>query len=207
MNISDFEAPEAPETWEETIVQIFTRQRELMDRYKEIEKLPDPPVSLHHPNGQRIIRDFAWRATEEMAESFEAWTSWMGRHETTALIHQCEELADALHFLTELMIFAGIGPEQMPPFPVSSSNDVTMGEYYWNATYQLGVAMNFLRNKSWKQHHVPTDVVRFKDQLICAFAAHLEVWANASGGLKSSDLHSFYFRKSQVNRFRQRSNY
>lgn len=208
MNIQDFPEPATPLSWPTALAAIFARQRELMNKYKEIEGLPDPPLSVHHAHGQRILKDFAWRCTEELTESAEAFL----KHRTDGeRDHGIEELADALHFLVELLIFAGVTSSQcmemMPGFP---ENLRAYGEQeemlaYWEAVYELGVAMNFLRNKPWKQSQVPTDERRFRAQLLQAFKRHIELWA--AFGLGWQEMHSFYFRKSEVNRFRQRSQY
>lgn len=216
MNVTDFEAPAYPGDWPSALRAIFERQRELMVRYKEIEQLPDPPVPLHHHSGQRVLKDFAWRTVEELAESWEAYLKHsdpdVGR------IHQTEELADGLHFLVELLIFAGVTVEQClesvanyptvndflsPPWGESGSP--SLQEAYWRATMELGVAMNFLRNKPWKTSQVPTDEGRFRAQLRVAFAAHVDLWAWC--GFGPEVMFDFYFRKSEVNRFRQRSAY
>ena len=64
---------------------------------------------------------------------------------------------------------------------------------------------NTLKNKPWKQSHMKTDIEAFRGKLG-------EVWEIYICLLKSS-LHSseeiadIYLKKSQVNKFRQRSNY
>ena len=213
MNITDYQAPPLPETWAKILELIFDRQRELMVAYKEIEQLPAWPISLHTAHGQKTLRDFAWRATEELAESYEAYEA--GNKE-----HQYEELADSTHFMVELLIFAGVTAEQchaklmefpmVNPWPGESADTTTFSTFvparsYWNATYWLGIAMNFLRNKSWKQSQVPTDEGRFRAAIIDAFVAHVHVWSSV--GLGPSAFYGFYFRKSEVNKFRQRSQY
>lgn len=215
MNIKDFDAPPPPATWDETLAAIFARQYELMMKYKTIEQLPDPPVPLHHQHGQRIIKDFAWRVTEELTESFEAWQKHGDDYEV-AQLHALEELADAMHFFVELCLFAGVTVEQCLNHmqhaypPVAQSGTVHAGERhsavaYWTVVYQLGIAMNFLKNKAWKTSHVPTDEGRFREALLIAFASLVQLWASL--GYEMQDLHAFYFRKSEVNKFRQRSAY
>lgn len=206
MNITDYEAPEAPILWSVTVKTIFDRQRELMVKYKEIEQLPDAPVSLHTLTGQKLIKDFAWRTTEELCESFEAW----GKHDKEmAKLHACEELADAMHFFVELLIFAGIHEDScvavLPLFPDQNRSFYVTPAKYWNPVFQLGIAMNFLRNKPWKQSQVATDEGRFRTQLLWTWRAMIVLWAEL--GLTQEQLYTFYFRKSMVNQFRQRSNY
>jgi hypothetical protein len=218
MNITDFESPPCPETWAEVLNAIFSRQHELMVKYKEIENLPSAPVPLHTLSGQRVIKDFAWRTVEELAESFEAWE----KHEdfNTAELHALEELADSFHFFVELLLFAGISWNQchnailvfpdvnrlLRDFP-AKPDEVRYARVasYWQVTYKNGVAMNYLRNKPWKQSQVPTDEGRFRESCIATFVALVQCWANI--GYTMEELFQFYMRKSEVNKFRQRSNY
>lgn len=221
MNVNDFEAPPTPADWPTALGLIFARQRDLMEKYKTIEGLPDPPLSLHHAHGQKILKDFAWRVTEELAESWEAYkkseaasNSDLGFDEEikSHLEHMFEELADALHFMVELLIFAGIGStsalEYDPAEPRESVTRHGQGEMldcYWQVVYELGIAMNFLRNKPWKQSQVPTDEARFRAQLLKAFHTLKNLFADV--GLTWEEAFAFYFRKSEVNKFRQRSQY
>jgi hypothetical protein len=195
-------------SWFEILQQIFDRQRSLMIKYKAIEQLPDPPLSLHAQHGQRILKDFAWRSTEELCESFECW-------ENSANLEICkqealEELADALHFLVELLIFAGITPAQcvirVPQFP--DDEDLILGQRfdaYWQATLKLGLAMNCLRNRPWKQSHVPTDEGLFRSKLLDAFAAHIDIWPLCEQS--ELDLLTYYLAKNDLNLARQEEGY
>lgn len=207
MNINDFPAPETPATFAEQLRLIFARQSELMTKYQEIEGLPSPPLSLHLASAQRVLKDFAWRTTEELAEAYEALAKHSSDDET-AKAHAHEELADALHFFVELLIFAGITPEQCLAITPNGPLVITgrsLPEAYWLMTYELGLAMNFLRNKPWKQSQVPTDEGRFRGQLLNAWAALMDLWSVHD--LNCVDMFAYYFRKSDVNAFRQRSNY
>lgn len=212
MNITDYQIPsECPAQWPDVLRAIFARQRELMAKYKEIEQLPSAPVSLHHAHGQRVIKDFAWRTVEELTESYEAWDKHGDR--TIAETHALEELADAVHFLVELLIFAGVSEEacitKVDRYPETVPDRFSQTrwsvEVYWQVTYKLGVAMNFLRNKAWKRSQVPTDEGRFRASILVAFEALVRLWATL--GCDQTVLFNFYFRKSEVNKFRQRSNY
>src|SRR5690606_20728848 len=87
------------------LVQIFRRQRELMETYEGIEAMNDllltseVPVNLHDPKGQARLRSFAWYFVEEMAEAYDsAMVKGWFDPETR------EEVADSLHFLVEWSI-------------------------------------------------------------------------------------------------------
>jgi hypothetical protein len=207
MNINDVTTErDIPEAWQDIIVEIFDRQKQLMAKYKEIEQLPAAPVSLHTASGQRVIKDFAWRTVEELTESFEAFEKHPGA-EVVARQHALEELADSVHFFVELLVFAGISPIQCYTrtghMPKLVFNEPSWA--YWQFTYKLGVAMNFLRNKAWKKSQIPTDEARFREAILNAWDALIDVWGSLD--CTQDDLYTYYFKKSDVNAFRQRSNY
>lgn len=197
MNVQDTET-DVP--FDGTWVPIFQRQKELMDKYHHIEAVNGlmqtgrVPVDLDCRFGQARLKDFAWRVTEELAESWEAVAN--GEH-----LHAQEECADALHFMVELCHLSNVGPYGIVPLNYAF---VTRKEPFFT-TYELGLAMNCLKNKPWKQTHVPTDRAKYEACLgnafeaLCGYAAFLE--------LTPETLHDMYFRKSLVNKFRVESNY
>lgn len=214
MNINDFEAPKnRPDC---LLTGIFNRQKELMEKYHPIEKAngflltEDVPVNIHDAKGQARLKDFAWRFMEEIAEGLESWLI-EGNHE-----HTREELADALHFFIELSILAGMHPGmfmfngdlkdtwkwvQRSDFPaVEGRTNLELVVMY------LGRAMNCLKNKPWKQTQMLTDVGYFQSQLINTFWSFLRL-CYAYGIEDEVELYNLYFRKSQVNAFRIRSQY
>jgi hypothetical protein len=208
MNITDFEVPTPPANWKLALAEIFGRQRELMEKYKEIEQLPAWPISLHTAAGQRVIKDFAWRTVEELTESCEAWQKH-GHDEIAAKEHALEELADSFHFFVEMLVFAGISVEQCLELGnfenVLHEEAGALSSIYWRPTYAIGLAMNFLRNKAWKTSQVATDEKRFREALLQAYFQMTYIWAEL--GYTWRDLYTYYFRKSEVNKFRQRSQY
>jgi hypothetical protein len=70
---------------------------------------------------------------------------------------------------------------------------------------ELSEATNTLKNKPWKNDEVATDKDHFYEELADAFHFFVELCITA--GLDASDLFKLYFLKSEVNKFRQRSNY
>lgn len=207
MNIDDVK--EVRNDGRDRLLQIFDRQRELMSKYCDIEKSnglrldSGVPVDIHSHKGQYTLKDFAWRVTEELMESYEA-------QQNEDLHHAQEELADAFHFLVELAILSGISHSDIPgkgdgldklfdhhEFRFQRAS-ITMLDY-------LGRAMNCLKNKPWKQTQILTDVERYRNNIIQAFLCFGDVcW---SLEMESDDLFNFYFKKSEVNKFRQRSQY
>jgi hypothetical protein len=82
---------------------------------------------------------------------------------------------------------------------------VTVEERAYAVIKELGLAMNCLKNKPWKQTQMETDVPQYRLHLYWAFADWF-VFASAIG-MESGDVFDIYFKKSKVNEFRQRSQY
>lgn len=107
MNVNDVKG-DCPAV-EDKLISIFEKQRSLMEKYEQIEasngllQTSDIPVVLDDNKGQARLKDFMWRITEEVAEAWEALLDG-------DVMHFKEELSDALHFLVEGMILAGLGP-------------------------------------------------------------------------------------------------
>ncbi len=235
MNITDISDPVIRELAEEygttdRLELIFARQRSLMEKYHAIEKtnnlLLDPgiPVNIHHPLGQARLKDFAWRFTEELGEASAALVD----HPDIQL-HAWEELADATHFLVELCILSGLSAHEVIGIPAEGeSTDLltvlfetafsteyeggdlaSLGARWhlasWHTTEWLARAMNCLKQKPWKQTHILTDEPRYESYLRTTFSAFASLLITA--GLDSQAIFDLYFKKSEVNRFRVRSNY
>ena len=200
-------------TNKESLRAIFDRQKELMEKYHDIEfksglmQTEDCPVNLDDKRGQARIKDFAWRLTEEVGEALDAIENESGE---SALLHFHEELVDGLHFLTEMTILTGY---DLPEYTTlkdlieegSYRNCYTLNDLVSDHVMYLGMMCNCLKNKPWKQTMMKTNKENFYKHLKL-------VWSNYVGILTSQDLTEeeitdLYLRKSQVNQFRQRSNY
>lgn len=206
MNIDDVDAGENPI---KSLEDIFAHQRELYLKYKEMEGMDwaGDTVNIHTLKGQKWLKDFLWRTTEELAESFEAHIS----NDENGEKHAIEELADALHFFIEFCILAGITPEDLfslesldPELGIAGEHQSVISQY-WHATYALGLIGNTLKNKPWKKHQMKTDENKFKDLTKRAFIELIDCFFIHK--VKPEGIYDFYFRKNAVNQFRQRSNY
>lgn len=96
------------------------------------------------------------------------------------------------------------------PRPTESSlDDPQLQAYIKDAAYrmveELSEATNCLKNKPWKSTHVPTDENHFYEEL--ADAWHFFIRLNLIAGLDAEKVYRLYFKKSEVNKFRQESNY
>lgn len=205
---------------------IFTRQKELMEKYHHIEEASgllqtsDCPVNLDDKRGQARLKDFSWRITEEVGEALDAL------YTENDQVHFIEEMIDGLHFLTELTILAGrdwdticrdaqyedtedrleiIFDNSLIAFTAPDTEVASFTGTVTNFIQSLGMMCNCLKNKPWKQTQMETNRENFY--------LHLnKVWYSYCGLLVLSDLDpdttvDIYLKKSQVNKFRQRSNY
>lgn len=205
---------------------IFTRQKSLMGKYHDIElksgllQTEDCPVNLDDKRGQARIKDFSWRVTEELGEALDA---------KATKDHYQEELIDGLHFLTELTILAGkdydsILPQGTPLYDSDHLEDLvenakevisrraSQGENgysleYWVSKFieNLGMMCNCLKNKPWKQSMMKTDREAFYSRLSEVWVIYITILVVS--GMNAQDIADIYLKKSQVNQFRQRSNY
>lgn len=203
---------------EDRLVQIFNRQRELMEKYHPIEKsngllqTEDVPVDLDSRFGQARIKDFAWRFIEEIGEAlYES-----GIFGITP--EYKEELADALHFLTELTILSGYEPADLfdgylfddPMEEIFGSRfrmvdhsklDNSLGQ----VVKAIAMMCNLLKNRPWKQSHTITPREEYLSRL-------REVWyqfgilTNRSG-ISTQELYELYFGKAEINKQRQDTGY
>lgn len=196
---------------------IFERQKGLMFKYHDIEKrsgllqTEDCPVNLDDKRGQARIKDFSWRVMEEVGEALDAKEN--GDQE-----HFCEELIDGLHFLTELTILAGYEPKDicwedpkqmdMLDYMVMNVEDVMdhdyLNKYVTNLVMDLGMMCNCLKNKPWKQTNMITDKEHFHHQLCNVWVDYIQL---LSTQMNATEIAMVYLKKSQVNKFRQRSGY
>ncbi len=189
--------------------QIFDRQKELMDKYHYIEErsgllqTADCPVNLDDRRGQARIKDFSWRVTEELGEALDA----LGQDD---MEHFAEELVDGLHFLTELTILAGLNWDDLSPlnlmyYNAANSAPDGLDQRVYDYVEGIGMMCNCLKNKPWKQSMMQTDRVAFFTRLHSVWARYIAIMETVFES--PEDIVSVYLKKSQVNKFRQRSNY
>ena len=200
-------------TNKESLRAIFDRQKELMEKYHDIEfksglmQTEDCPVNLDDKRGQARIKDFAWRITEEVGEALDAITNESGE---SALLHFHEELVDGLHFLTEMTILTGY---DLPEYTTlkdlieegSYRDCYTLNDLVSDHVMYLGMMCNCLKNKPWKQSMMKTNKENFYKHLKLVWSNYIAILT--SQDLTEEEITDLYLRKSQVNQFRQRSNY
>lgn len=200
-------------TNKESLRAIFDRQKELMEKYHDIEfksglmQTEDCPVNLDDKRGQARIKDFSWRITEEVGEALDAITNESGE---SALLHFHEELVDGLHFLTEMTILTGY---DLPEYTTlkdlieegSYRDCYTLNDLVSDHVMYLGMMCNCLKNKPWKQSMMKTNKENFYKHLKLVWSNYVAILT--SQDLTEEEITDLYLRKSQVNQFRVRSNY
>ena len=200
-------------TNKESLRAIFDRQKELMEKYHDIEfksglmQTEDCPVNLDDKRGQARIKDFAWRITEEIGEALDAIENESGE---SALLHFHEELVDGLHFLTEMTILTGY---DLPKYTTlkdlieegTARDCYTLNDLVSDHVSYLGMMCNCLKNKPWKQTMMKTNKENFYKHLKLVWSNYVAILT--SQDLTEEEITDLYLRKSQVNQFRQRSNY
>lgn len=199
---------------------IFDRQKSLMGKYHDIElksgllQTEDCPVNLDDKRGQARIKDFSWRVTEELGEALDARAN---------SDHYQEELIDGLHFLTELTVLAGKDYDTILPEGIFIHHEDHLRDLVENAKEnileygrdldswvtkfieQLAMMCNCLKNKPWKQSMMKTDQGAFYNRLTNVWVCYITILVVS--GMNAQDIANIYLKKSQVNQFRQRSNY
>ena len=200
-------------TNKESLRAIFDRQKELMEKYHDIEfksglmQTEDCPVNLDDKRGQARIKDFAWRITEEIGEALDAIENESGE---SALLHFHEELVDGLHFLTEMTILTGY---DLPEYTTlkdlieegSYRDCYSLNDLVSDHVCYLGMMCNCLKNKPWKQSMMKTNKENFYKHLKLVWSNYIAILT--SQDLTEEEITDLYLRKSQVNQFRVRSNY
>lgn len=214
MDVNDLKDIKIPELEAEPYTQIWNLQLELLQDYKKIEKLPEWPVQLDLRASQTLLKDFIGRVVEELAEADEHQ-----RHSRTALFK--EELADALHFLTETLIFVmpleevytraklftywDKAKDFISVCQLEPGRGHSLQIWFWETTYHLKLAANALKNKPWKQTEMRAQSTIFKDHLIRALIVFLEGYHMV--GMRKKEIFEEYYKKNQINRFRINSKY
>lgn len=200
-------------TNKESLKAIFERQKQLMVKYHDIElksgllQTEDCPVNLDDKRGQARIKDFSWRITEEIGEALDALENESGE---SALLHFHEELIDGLHFLTEMTILTGYDITKDYTLhdlikECTQRNFYTLNDLVSDHVMYLGMMCNCLKNKPWKQTMMKTNKENFYNHLKLVWTNYMAILT--SQDLTEEEITDIYLRKSQVNQFRQRSNY
>lgn len=89
-----------------------------------------------------------------------------------------------------------------------SMNTITHGAeafHIWQVTYQLNMARNLLKNRPWKQTQVMSKEVDYQEAIVKSFLMYLGFLT--INGFDNHSLFTLFYRKQQLNLWRQRSGY
>lgn len=147
---------------EKYLEKIYELQKELLDEYVKIEGLPPYPVNINSKKSQVLIKDFVGRVIEELAEGYESMIEVVSitkenkfffgdvtvseiQRAVNHLQNVSEEMADAMHFMVELLIYSNIQPEDINAYidkvmPVIKSSNII------RRSMNVGIAMLSISN-------------------------------------------------------------
>lgn len=132
---------------------IFDLQKTLLEGYIKIEKLPSYPINIHVKDSQLLIKDFIARVVEELSEAFESYEKlcdiYLSDEPLSAkpildekvmplLNNFNEELADALHFFVELLIYCNIDAHSIQAYYKKLLEGKGLSDYIFNNTLETG---------------------------------------------------------------------
>lgn len=112
---------------------IYELQMDLINEYVKIERTPAPPININTKSSQVLLKDFTGRVIEELAEGYESLIEvdalteknrlWQYEYDEKDMVmcfnhmqNASEEMADAMHFMIELLIYANIQPEDIDAY-------------------------------------------------------------------------------------------
>jgi hypothetical protein len=230
MNVDDIKV-ESIEVPQEVFVALFDHQYKAQLQYEGIERRN----GFYHPGPMRPpiddaqlqhwMKDMFWRTTEELAEAMECLDGnpnltleickhmWRDKWEDQPdLRHFFEELADAMHFLINASIYAGLNPvsinanwDNLKAHPRRDTKPSIIIECVYHITMRMGLAANCLKNKPWKLSQMPTDIAAFRTKLLRVWGPFNALWLEL--GCTLPEVYQLYMRKYTVNTFRRETRY
>lgn len=172
-----------------SLADVIERQKELLNEYKKYDKQVNF-VDINDYQSQQNLKFLIHRITEEIAEA----------HFADSDLHKKEELIDAAHFAIEIMLILSFDEKEIIEILAAkkidkNENDGIMGLLY---------SCNFLKNKPWKKTQMETDEESFKKVLKNSL---IDLFSFIKSIMPEPEFIRYYDKKSQVNKFRIRSNY
>jgi len=104
-------------------------------------------------------------------------------------------------------------PDNLRSLTPLDLNNAKNQDFLKNAAYrmieELSEATNTLKNKPWKVTQIITDEVHFIEEMADATHFFIRMWLYIFGNPTDAAeaMYRTYFKKSEVNKFRQESNY
>lgn len=97
------------------MIEMFQMQKRLLERYSVLEDMPPLPLDLSLRKNQELLKKFSDRLVEELSEAYGQYqlayqhiASNMREEAKEHIENFNEELADAWHFMMELLLVSGV---------------------------------------------------------------------------------------------------
>lgn len=88
---------------------------------------------------------------------------------------------------------------------ISEQTHETEAFHLWQITYQINIARNLLKNRPWKQTQMMSKELDYQEAIVKSFLMYLGFLA--INGFTSTSLFELFYRKQQLNLWRQNSGY
>lgn len=98
-----------------SLTEMFQMQKRLLERYSVLEDMPQLPLDLSMRKNQELLKKFTDRLVEELSEAYTQYL--LAYHHVSANMREeaqehielfNEELADAWHFMLEILLVVGV---------------------------------------------------------------------------------------------------
>lgn len=144
---------------------LFSMQKKLMEHYIKIEGLPNYPLDMAEKKSHKIIKDFKERISGELSEAYEVLLKiWIDQNDNApydkleALEAFNEEVADALHFMLEMLVFSGIEHHDIQAYfqrqvtdNMDNENLLDKDGNSWLTLFNFAKATNMMQGYSYHQ--------------------------------------------------------
>lgn len=120
-----------------------------------------------------------------------------------AMFEYQRKLMDKFHSTEKLNQL--LQTEDIPVLIDDPKGQARLKDLSWRITEELAEAMGCLKNRPWKRTQMPTDQAHFYEELADFLHFSLELFISA--GLNADTLFELYFKKQEINKFRQGSGY
>lgn len=97
-------------------LEMFEQQKQFMQLLQRMRDFVEFPVDMHSKAGQQACRDAGLSGVEEWFEALKHLRNWK-KHRVTEVKDLdkgafLEEMSDAMHYFLEVLILAGVTPEE-----------------------------------------------------------------------------------------------
>lgn len=168
------------------LMELFTKQEELMDKYVSKGSLPQYPFKeIDSKKNQSFIRELISRVTEELTESYQQRTVILANYTSNTSIREvgasvfglAEEIGDTLHFFIELLIYCKVTFQTLSYHIAKQCSE--RGIILSNPTWELYYAIEVGKNAFKETHHTTS----ITDTRITGYAfGHkqvMDIWTTA----------------------------